>query len=81
MQDLRTGEFHPIPQEFIDQFATEQKLAPWEIAQGAKDKVIPELEYQGPTFFCGEELEVKGGKFKVHAIAGKRLYLDSLPSK
>jgi hypothetical protein len=32
-------------------------------------------------FSEGEELEINGVRFKVHAIKGYRLYLDFLPSK
>lgn len=47
--------------------------------QKAKDAVIREREAQGPIFSVGEILEIRGGKFRVHAITDKRIYLDSLP--
>jgi hypothetical protein len=51
------------------------------LSQAAKDEIIPVLENQGPVFTVGEILEMRGGRFRVHAITSKRLYLDSLPSR
>lgn len=65
MQDLQTGAMVPIEND----------------SQEAKDRAIPQRERQGPTFAPGEIVEVKGGRFKVHAISDKRLYLDSIPAK
>jgi len=48
--------------------------------QKAKDKAVPNREHQGPVFTIGEVLEIRGGKFRVHAITEKRIYLDSIPS-
>lgn len=70
MQDLSTGQMHALDEE---QFKLDQ--------QRAKDAVIPQRENQGPVFSTGEILEIKGGRFRVHAITDKRLYLDSLPAK
>jgi hypothetical protein len=47
--------------------------------QAMKDAVIPERENQGPIFSVGEVIEIRGGRFRVHAITDKRIYLDSLP--
>jgi hypothetical protein len=47
--------------------------------QKAKDEAIPVRDNQGPVFSVGEILEIRGGKFKVHAISDRRIYLDSLP--
>lgn len=70
MQDLSTGQMHALDEE---QFRLDQ--------QRAKDAVIPQRDNQGPVFTVGEVLEIRGGKFRVHAISDKRIYLDSLPSK
>jgi hypothetical protein len=70
MQDLSTGQLHAMEEE---QFRLDE--------QRAKDAAIPIREHQGPVFTVGEELNLKGGRFRVHAMSGKRLYLDSLPSK
>ena len=51
-----------------------------DLSQEAKDRAIPNRENQGSTFTVGEIIIVKSGRFKVHAITEKRLYLDSLPS-
>ena len=48
--------------------------------QKAKDSVQLDRSKQGPVFAIGEVLEIRGGRFKVRAIAGSRLYLDSLPA-
>jgi uncharacterized Zn finger protein len=69
MQDLSTGQIHALEEE---QFKLDQ--------QRAKDAAIPQRENQGPVFSVGEVLEIRGGKFRVHAITSSRLYLDSLPS-
>ena len=50
-------------------------------SQEAKDRAIPQRDRQGPTFAIGEVVDLKGGKFRVHAISDKRLYLDSIPSR
>lgn len=69
-QDLRTGEMVPLdPKEFTK-----------ESVQEAFDRVVSR-EHQGPIFTVGEELEIRGGRFRVHAISSKRIYLDSIPGK
>lgn len=70
MQDLSTGQMHALEEE---QYKLDQ--------QHAKDAAIPQRENQGPVFTVGETLEIRGGKFRVHAITSSRLYLDSIPSK
>jgi len=49
-----------------------------ENTQAARDKAIPQREHHGPVFSVGEILDIRGGKFRVHAISSKRIYLDSL---
>lgn len=90
MQDLSSGEMRDLtpflkdvpkvdPTEFMRLAQAEGKLA--DELQKAKDAVQPDRSKQGPVFAVGEVLEIRGGKFKVHAIAGNRLYLDSIPSR
>jgi len=76
MQDLRTGELRALPPDFAKLVAEMPKSA--DAIQQMKDAVIPNRADQGPVFSVGEEVSVKGGRFKVHAIQGRRLYLDSL---
>jgi hypothetical protein len=86
MQDLSTGEMRElndaqlqmvrdaIPVERMEQLGEfERRL------QAMKDAAIPQREQQGPIFAVGEVLEIRGGKFRVHAITDKRIYLDSIP--
>lgn len=84
MQDLRTGNMVPLDPKFLEGLG-EQK-GPFESwgnvndqLQRAKDAAIPQREAHGPIFSVGEVIEIRGGKFRVHAISGRRLYLDSLP--
>lgn len=88
MQDLSTGELKPLAAEFFkdipklppEQFA--QRLAAAESAlQKAKDAAIPNRENQGPIFWVGQILDIKGGKFQVTQIEPGHLRLKSLPSK
>jgi hypothetical protein len=48
--------------------------------QAAKDAVQPDRSRQGPVFFVGEELEIKGGRFQVTRIEPGHLRLKSLPA-
>lgn len=50
-----------------------------ENTQEARDKALPR-ERQGPVFQMGEEVVLKGGKFRVSGITSKRIYLDSIPA-
>lgn len=65
MQDTLTGEMVQLEEN----------------TQAARDAAIPQRERQGPVFTVGEVLEIRGGKFRVHAISDKRIYLDSIPGK
>ena len=86
MQDLTDGTMREIDARFLEGLESLPPAPPWERLgelneklQIAKDAVIPEREAQGPIFSVGEVLEIRGGKFRVHAITEKRIYLDSLP--
>lgn len=83
MQDLSTGEMRELNDKMIrDAFPVKrlEELGEFERRlQEIKDKAIPHRENQGPIFCVGEILEIRGGKFRVHAITDKRIYLDSLP--
>lgn len=92
MQDLSTGELKPMSPEIAEalrkipekKFESPFERQLGEVAerlQAERDRVIPVRAHQGPTFFVGEEVEVKGGRFRVQAITDKRLYLDSLPAR
>jgi uncharacterized Zn finger protein len=89
MQDLTTGEMRPLPPELmkmVEEMEVKEQKPFWEKIgeldeklQRAKDAAIPQRENQGPIFSVGEVLEIRGGKFRVHAITDKRIYLYSLP--
>lgn len=86
MQDLSTGEMRElndaqlqmvkdaIPVERLEQLGEFERRI-----QALKDAAIPQRENQGPIFAVGEVIEIRGGRFRVHAITDKRIYLDSLP--
>ena len=84
MQDLSTGEMRELNDEMLrDAFPVEKLEALGQFErrlQAMKDAAIPQRENQGPIFAIGEVLEIRGGKFRVHAITDKRIYLDSLPA-
>lgn len=52
-----------------------------EVLQAAADRVIPDRRHQGPVFLVGEELEIRGGKFRVLSLNPKRgtITFESLP--
>jgi hypothetical protein len=82
MQDLESGDMVPIDPKLLERFGVEQWIGELDRQlQTAKDEAIPERANQGPVFSVGEELEIRGGRFRVHAITEKRIYLDSLPRK
>ncbi len=83
MQDLSTGEMRELNDEAIRNafpVKSAELLGEFERKiQAIKDAAIPQRENQGPIFSVGEVLEIRGGRFRVHAITDKRIYLDSLP--
>lgn len=48
--------------------------------QRAKDNALP-TERQGPTIYVGEVIDIKGGRFEVTAMSGRKVTLKSLPAK
>lgn len=84
MQDLHTGELREFDPAFFKNIPESPMPPPFqnlqERLQAAADAAIPVREHQGPTFAIGEEITVKGGRFRVSGITSKRIYLDSLPS-
>ena len=80
MQDLESGDMVPIDPKLLERFGVNPELGELDRQlQAAKDATIPERKNQGPIFSVGEELEIRGGRFRVHAITEKRIYLDCLP--
>jgi len=85
-QDLSTGELKALD-PFLEKLIEEEKERSYpERLQAAMDRAIPERANQGPVLATGEEVTVidsrgVAGRFRVHAISGNRLYLDSVPSK
>lgn len=80
MQDLKTGEFKDLT-PFLgalpsDMTAFERRKA----IDAACAKAEPDPKRRGPVFEVGETLDIRGGRFRVHAIKGNRLYLDGIPS-
>ena len=48
--------------------------------QSAKDAVEPNRANQGPVFEVGEEIEIRGGRFRITRIEPGHMRLLSLPS-
>jgi hypothetical protein len=88
MQNSHTGQmvplgFHDVIPERTDfePFDVRRKRAAIERAlQKAKDDAIPNRDHQGPVFFTGEELEIKGGRFRVAEIMATGLILQGIPA-
>lgn len=90
MQDLSSGEMRDLtpflkdipelpPSEFARQLAdSESRLSA--AIQSAKDGVQPDRSKQGPVFFVGEVIEIKGGRFQVTRIEPGHMRLKSLPT-
>lgn len=90
MQNLDTGKMTPLeidkfiedipkmsPEDFQKAVGNaEGKLA--QALQAAKDKAQPDRAKQGPVFFEGEILEIKGGLFKVVRITQEHIKLKGL---
>lgn len=88
MQDLSSGEMRDltpflkdipvVPQsEIAAQLANAQSRLNLAL-QEAKDAVQPDRQLQGPVFFVGETIEIKGGKFQVTRIEPGHMRLKSL---
>lgn len=90
MQDLSSGEMRDltpflkdipvVPQnEIAAQLANAQSRLSTALKE-AKDTVQPDRHLQGPVFFVGEVIELKGGKFQVTRIEPGHMRLKGLPS-
>ena len=89
MQDNRTGHMLPIEMlEGIPEFKgtprspvaiADSMLRSAEMIQRAKDVALPDRSRQGAVFFTGEELEIKGARFRVAEILATGLILEGLP--
>ena len=73
MMDNRTNQMTEIPKEFIQEFNG---------LSNAKDRIaageavgIPE-KHQGAVLSLGEELDIKGSKFKITSIKPNRIILQ-----
>lgn len=66
LSDLLRGE---VPQEELNQMDAEQMM------HAARRLKEAETGKPHPVFHVGEELELKGGRFRVHAIRRKQLVL------
>ena len=65
MQDRQTGEMVAVHGETP--------------TQDDFDSAIPDRRRQGIVLRRGEEVEVKGGRFRVHSIGRKMIVLEGLP--
>ena len=63
MQDKGTGDMIPLTG----------------ITQKDFDDAIPDRGRQGAVLSVGEEVELKGGRFRVHSIGAKMVVLRGLP--
>lgn len=63
MQDRQTGEMVPVDG----------------LHQEAYDAAIPDRRRQGIVPSVGEEVDVKGGRFRVHSMGRKMIVLEGLP--
>jgi hypothetical protein len=63
MQDRQTGEMVPVNG----------------LNQEAYDAAIPERRRQGIVLTVGEEVDVKGGRFRVASMGRKMIVLEGLP--
>lgn len=81
MQDLSTGELKPLDPKFFEGMEKLTGFEQRERLQAAADKAIPDRRNQGPVFMLGEEIEIRGGRFRVSSINPKKntLTLESLP--
>ncbi len=83
MQDLRTGEMrelNPAQKKMLEELKG-RSVSLTEAMEIAKDEAIPNRADQGPVFQNGEEVEIKGGRFRVRWIGKDRITFDSLPRK
>lgn len=70
MQDTRTGKMVGLDEQVVKNEG---------IRVAGEKKGIPE-KYQGPVFEIHEELEIKGGRFRVERFKHGKMLLSGLPS-
>jgi len=78
MQNLETGEMHELPEAYKDlakKPATPQNL---EKIQALEDQILDRSQ-QGPVFEVGEEIVIKGARFRLHSIGKQGIVLHGLP--
>ena len=75
MQDRDTGEMMALNSK---QFQKEAKNDLAEALKNEADRILPKNR-QGPIFQVGEELEIKGGRFRIRSIGKEGMALVSLP--
>ena len=90
MQDYRDGSLHPFEDALLEKqkkallaqmprlsFAETNRRA---LVATGEAKGIPE-KYQGPVFELGEQLVIKGGRFKVARFKHGKMLLQGLPQE
>jgi len=89
MQDSRDGAVYPMDDALIEQQKKMLMNMPGmslanarsgAIVAAGEAKGIPE-KYQGPVFVMGEELDIRGGRFKVARFKHGKMLLEGLPKK
>ena len=79
MQDTRSGNLVPlrllrdIPVDLVT------GLPPGAAFVAAGEAAGIPRTHQGPVFRVGEEIEIKGGRFRVRSVGHKGLVLEGLP--
>jgi len=78
MQNLQTGEMMELPDDYnklANQKATPDSLKK---IQEFEDRFL-DRDKQGPVFHVGEEIIIKGGRFRLHSIGKQGLVFHGLP--
>ena len=71
MQDTRTGKMVCLNEEVVKKEG---------IKAAGEKKGIPE-RYQGPVFKMHEEVEIRGGRFRVERFKHGKMLLSGIPSE
>lgn len=82
MQDKRTGELHEINQKDIMKeldLASNSAFSAEEAMRKSMESRIPR-QFQSNIFYVGEELEIKGAKFRVKNFGKKFVMLEGISS-
>lgn len=75
MQDTREGVMREIPPELLARLAGTDRLHAEDKLRTAMEPVIPRA-HQGAILAVDEIVDLKGHKFRVHAITERRVYLE-----